>query len=110
MKNQDAVSRNGGPMDNENAWLTRPFDPEAPAPGRKTGERLPYVGDPTVQPITGLPDDCWEYVNRWGTYEVQSTQDTNNPYPSIAQGYPTGPVDNAADPWGLTDRDILWNP
>jgi len=99
---QNAVSRNGGPLDNSIG--------DVGIPGRKTGEKLPYVGDPTVQPITGLPDDSWEYVNRWGTYEVQSTQDTNNAYPSIAQGYPSGPVKNAADPWGLTDRDILWEP
>lgn len=65
----------------------------------KKEEKLPYVGDPTVQQIIGQPDSCWEMVNRWGTYEVQATQDTDNPYPSIAQGYPSGPVKDPSDPW-----------
>ena len=65
----------------------------------KKEEKLPYVGDPTVQQIIGQPDSCWEMVNRWGTYEVQATQDTDNPYPAIAQGYPSGPVEDPSNPW-----------
>jgi len=65
----------------------------------KKPERLPYVEDPPVQQIIGQPDSCWEMVNRYGTYEVQATQDTDNPYPSIAQGYPSGPHENPSDPW-----------
>ena len=65
----------------------------------KKEEKLPYVGDPTVQQIIGQPDSCWEMVNRWGTYEVQTTQDTDNPFPAIAQGYPSEPGTDPSDPW-----------
>ncbi len=68
---------------------------EAKQPKRK----FPYVADPDVQQIVGTPNDCEELVNRWGTYEVQETQDTDNPYPSIAQGYPAEPHRDPADPW-----------
>ena len=65
----------------------------------KKEEKLPYVGDPTIQQIIGQPDSCWEMVNRWGTYEVQATQDTDNPFPAIAQGYPSEPGTDPSDPW-----------
>ncbi|MBQ6798146.1 MAG: hypothetical protein IJP11_02795 [Oscillospiraceae bacterium] len=65
----------------------------------KKEEKLPYVGDPTVQQIIGQPDSCWEMVNRWGTYEVQATQDTDNMFPAIAQGYPTEAKKHCEDPW-----------
>lgn len=62
-------------------------------------DKFPYIEDPTVEQIVGQPESAWEMVNRYGTYEVQATQDTNNPYPSIAQGYPSGPHKNPGDPW-----------
>ena len=60
---------------------------------------LPYVADPDVQQIIGQPDNVWELLNRYGTYEVQATQDTDNPYPSIAQGYPHNPGADPSNPW-----------
>lgn len=62
-------------------------------------EKFPYVADPDVQQIIGQPDSCWEMVNRYGTYEVQATQDTDNPFPSIAQGYPSNPQGDPSNPW-----------
>lgn len=35
----------------------------------------------------GLPETAEEMVNRYGTYEIQSTADTENQYPLIAQGF-----------------------
>jgi hypothetical protein len=35
----------------------------------------------------GLPETAFEMVNRYGTYEIQATADTDNEYPAIAQGY-----------------------
>lgn len=35
----------------------------------------------------GLPETAFEMVNRYGTYEIQATADTDNQYPAIAQGY-----------------------
>ena len=34
----------------------------------------------------GRPDGPDDVVNRFGTYEVQATADTDNRYPMIAQG------------------------
>ena len=36
---------------------------------------------------SGLPEDACDMVNRYGTYEIQPTADTDNNYPAIAQGY-----------------------
>ena len=33
------------------------------------------------------PDTVWDMVNFYGTYEIQKTADTFNPYPAIAQGF-----------------------
>ncbi len=49
---------------------------------------LPDVESPAVQGIYGQPDSAWEMVNRYGTYEIQPTCDTDNLYPMIMQGLP----------------------
>lgn len=51
-------------------------------------ERLPYCENPNTQPIFGQPEDCWDMVNKYGTYEIQPTNESENDYPSIAQGLP----------------------
>ncbi len=33
------------------------------------------------------PKTAFELINRYGTYEVQATSDTENQYPMIAQGF-----------------------
>ena len=38
----------------------------------------------------GWPEDEDDVINKYGTYEVQDTADTDNRYPLIAQGMPTG--------------------
>lgn len=37
--------------------------------------------------IPDLPQDAFEMVNKYGTYEIQDTADTDNQYPAIAGGY-----------------------
>ena len=37
----------------------------------------------------GWPDSEDDVVNKYGTYEVQDTADSDNRYPHIAQGMPT---------------------
>ncbi|MEA4965760.1 MAG: hypothetical protein VB055_08060 [Oscillospiraceae bacterium] len=59
--------------------------------------KFPYIADPHVHEISGQPDSCWDMVNKYGTYEIQPTQDADNTYPTIAQGYPTDA--DPADPW-----------
>ena len=68
-------------------------------------DSFPYVGDPQVQQIIGQPETCWEGVNRWGTYNVQATQDTDNASPRIAQGYPKSAGKDAADPWNSSHNN-----
>ena len=36
----------------------------------------------------GNAEDCFELVNKYGTYEIQPTADTKNSFPKIAQGLP----------------------
>lgn len=39
-----------------------------------------------VEAIHGNPETAHEMVNKYGTYEIQPTADTKNPFPTIAQG------------------------
>lgn len=34
----------------------------------------------------GQPDDVFELINKYGTYNIQPTNDSQNEYPAIAQG------------------------
>ena len=43
---------------------------------------------PMSVPEKTRQDTVWGMVNKFGTYEVQSTNDTENEYPAIAQGLP----------------------
>ena len=37
---------------------------------------------------SGEPETVTEILNKYGTYEVQDTADTENEFPAIAQGLP----------------------
>ena len=54
----------------------------------KKREKFRYAINANTQPFSGQPDDCFELINRYGTYNIQPTSDTNNIFPSIAQGLP----------------------
>lgn len=41
-----------------------------------------------TEPVFGSPETCDEILNKYGTYEVQDTADTDNAFPKIAQGLP----------------------
>lgn len=34
------------------------------------------------------PDTVYDLINKYGTYEIQPTADTDNAFPKIAQGLP----------------------
>ena len=53
---------------------------------KKEKKRLP-VDDISSEPFGGMPETAFEMVNRYGTYEIQATSDTENMYPAIAQGF-----------------------
>ncbi len=48
------------------------------------------VKDISSEPTGGMPETAFEMINRYGTYEIQATSDTDNMYPAIAQGYNDG--------------------
>ncbi len=39
--------------------------------------------------IIGQPETVYDMVNKYGTYEIQPTNDSDNEYPMISQGLPT---------------------
>jgi len=52
---------------------------------------------PSNLPVFGEPVDVWEQINKYGTYEVQDTTDTDNTFPAIGphQKNPTLPLPDA---------------
>ena len=44
---------------------------------------LPHPDETAVVPVLGEPTDVWEQVNKYGTYEVQDTVETDNVFPTI---------------------------
>ena len=49
---------------------------------------MPYDLAPMLKARFGQPDDCADLVNKYGTYNIQPTADTENVFPMIAQGLP----------------------
>jgi len=42
----------------------------------------------SAESISGSPMDSFEMVNKYGTYNIQDTANTENEFPQIAQGLP----------------------
>lgn len=42
--------------------------------------------DISADPVYGEPQDVFDMVNKYGTYNIQPTSDTHHDYPKIAQG------------------------
>lgn len=42
--------------------------------------------DISADPIYGEPQDVFDMINKYGTYNIQPTSDTHHDYPKIAQG------------------------
>ena len=55
--------------------------------------KLPRDLTPMLRPRFGQPDDCADLVNKYGTYNIQPTSDTENAYPAIAAGVIRHPED-----------------
>ena len=53
----------------------------------KNEKKKTFPSSPSIMPLEDLPDTVPEIINRYGTYEIQSTADTDNQYPAIAQGF-----------------------
>lgn len=42
-----------------------------------------------TEPVFGQPETCDELIHKYGTYEIQPTNDSDNSFPKISQGLPT---------------------
>ena len=51
-------------------------------------EKLPFDPTPMLHDFSDDTETVAEGINRWGTYNVQATNDTDNFFPAIAQGLP----------------------
>ncbi len=58
---------------------------------------------PCADPVMGVPVDVWDMVNKYGTYNVQDTADTENRFPTIAQA--DGPLGRRAASAGKTVKN-----
>ncbi|MBR6531074.1 MAG: hypothetical protein IKT61_01065 [Clostridia bacterium] len=42
----------------------------------------------TDEAVMGQPETCDELIHKYGTYEIQPTNDSDNDFPKISQGLP----------------------
>ena len=55
---------------------------------------------PMLHPFFGQPEDTFELINKYGTYNVQPTNEQENPFPAIAQAL------READEQGIRGKKI----
>ena len=49
----------------------------------------PYDDTPMMNPFFGQPESTFDLINKYGTYNIQPTNEQENPFPAIAQALPT---------------------
>ena len=49
---------------------------------------LPHDDTPMLNPFFGQPESAFDLVNKYGTYNIQPTNEQENPFPAIAQALP----------------------
>ena len=74
-------------------------------PENKKDKGLKYNVSPSSLAFFGQPDDTFDQINCYGTYEIQRTSDTENLFPMIAQGLPTAWDNLEIDKPGLKKED-----
>ncbi len=52
-------------------------------------EKPPFDDTPMLRPHFGQPEDVSDLVNKYGTYNIQPTNEQENAFPMIAQALPT---------------------
>jgi len=55
---------------------------------KKRDPGLPDDATPDVHAFSGPPENCFDLINRYGTYNVQDTCDTENLFPLIGHRLP----------------------
>ena len=71
---------------------------------RKDGG-IPYDQTPMENAFFGQPEDCFDLINQYGTYNVQRTNESENLFPMIAQGLPEAWTDMAVGKDGLEEEN-----
>lgn len=61
----------------------------------------PFPQRPIIEPHFGVPADCADLINKYGTYNIQPTADTENLFPLIAHALPAQWHDMALDKGAL---------
>lgn len=59
-----------------------------------------------VQAVGGMPEDTFDMLHKYGTYNIQPTCDSDNEFPEIAQGLPKGKTVKELRPELEPDREI----
>ena len=54
----------------------------------KKSSGFPYDATPDVHQFRGVPENCFDLVNRSGTYNIQPTSDTENLFPLVGPALP----------------------
>ncbi len=60
----------------------------------------------SVQAVGGMPEDAFDMLHKYGTYNIQPTADSDNEFPEIAQGLPKGKTVKELRPELEPDRKI----
>ena len=63
----------------------------------KNKERLEPVIDVSSVPVTGMPETAFDMVNRYGSYNRQSSDDNENLDPTVAHGFNEGIIETDCD-------------
>lgn len=56
-------------------------------------KHVPDKQTPCLHTVPGDPVTAWDMINKYGTYNIQPTSDTENAYPAIAAGEIRHPED-----------------
>lgn len=54
----------------------------------KRNKNLPYDPTPMAHSHFGQPEDISDLINKYGTYNIQPTNEQENPFPAIMQALP----------------------
>jgi len=52
---------------------------------KKSKEKVD-LSTPSANSVMGQPETAFELINKYGTYNIQPTNDSGNAFPKIAQG------------------------
>ena len=52
---------------------------------KKSKEKVD-LSTPSANSVMGQPETAFELINKYGTYNIQPTNDSGNAFPNIAQG------------------------